>query len=105
MGASLLVFANKTDVGSCMSSDEIREVTNCPLFPTQVGVLKALGAAARCNQDAPVDNRTMQRHHRKESEGWVGMGRARCQRSPLPLLRVQLATREGKCGGEGKQHD
>lgn len=26
MGASLLVFANKTDVGSCMTDDEIRKV-------------------------------------------------------------------------------
>lgn len=26
MGASLLVFANKTDVGSCMTDDEIRQV-------------------------------------------------------------------------------
>lgn len=26
MGASLLVFANKTDVGSCMTDEEIRQV-------------------------------------------------------------------------------
>ncbi len=26
MGASLLVFSNKTDVDGCMSEDEIREV-------------------------------------------------------------------------------
>lgn len=26
MGASLLVFANKTDVGGCMTEDEIRKV-------------------------------------------------------------------------------
>lgn len=29
MGASLLVFANKTDVGGCMSDDEIRKVRSC----------------------------------------------------------------------------
>lgn len=28
MGASLLVFANKTDVAGCMSKDEIREVSD-----------------------------------------------------------------------------
>lgn len=26
MGASLLVFANKTDVGNCMTDEEIRQV-------------------------------------------------------------------------------
>ena len=100
MGASLLVFANKTDVGSCMSSDEIREVKNWPLFPIQLRVLNALGAAARCNQDTPVDNRTVQRRHREAAQGWFGMGRARCQRSAFPLLRVRVTTGEGEGGGE-----
>lgn len=26
MGASVLIFANKTDVGDCMSNEEIKEV-------------------------------------------------------------------------------
>ena len=31
MGASLLVFSNKTDVGGCMTDDEIRKVILTPL--------------------------------------------------------------------------
>lgn len=29
MGASLLVFSNKTDVDGCMSEDDIRKVIHC----------------------------------------------------------------------------
>ena len=30
MGASVLIFANKTDVGDCMTNEEIREVIFLP---------------------------------------------------------------------------
>ena len=35
MGASLLVFANKTDVSGCMTDDEIRKVFD--RYPTTLG--------------------------------------------------------------------
>ena len=37
MGASLLVFANKTDVSGCMTDDEIKKVSTGTLPPSVGG--------------------------------------------------------------------
>ncbi len=38
MGASLLVFANKTDIGGCMSDDEIRQVNDPGRILIRIGL-------------------------------------------------------------------
>lgn len=37
MGASLLVFLNKTDVEYCMTEDEVREVSDGIMIPGEPG--------------------------------------------------------------------
>ena len=86
MGASLLVFANKTDVSGCMIDDEIREVET--LFPLlSGGRLTPLGAATRCNTDAQVDHLPMQCNHGAASAGRIGMGGTGCERQVVLVLR------------------
>ena len=43
MGASLLVFANKTDINACMSSQEIREVNDSVEWFSMKGMELILG--------------------------------------------------------------
>lgn len=92
MGASLLVFANKTDVGGCMNDDEIgkvrilcstrsqKEYVQLTLFP---------GTAAGCSQDAQVDHPPMQCHHGRFLAGRIGMGGAGCERETVLVLRFE----------------
>jgi len=52
MGASVLVFLNKTDVDECMTADEVRTVTSSnPWCPLSGFVLITAGTAIRCYQD------------------------------------------------------
>ena len=58
MGASLLVFSNKTDVGGYMSDDEIRHVDD----PQRIFLrtwLTVVGASIGRHQDAQMDHRSM----------------------------------------------
>lgn len=57
MGASLLVFANKTDVGSCMTDEEIRQV--CQSLESMTLDLTAVGSSIECNQNTQMDNCSM----------------------------------------------
>ena len=62
MGASLLVFANKTDVTGCMTDDEIGRVSSTlPVWSG--GLLTSPGTATRCNQDAQMGRLPMQCHY------------------------------------------
>lgn len=54
MGASLLVFANKTDVGNCMTDEEIRQV--CQTLGSRTLDLTTVGSPTRCNQNTQMDN-------------------------------------------------
>ena len=44
MGASLLVFSNKTDVGGCMSVDEIRHVSDARRILPTTGLMRTRGS-------------------------------------------------------------
>lgn len=54
MGASLLVFANKTDVGNCMTDEEICQV--CQTLASCNLDLTTAGSPIRCNQNTQMDN-------------------------------------------------
>lgn len=57
MGASLLVFANKTDVGNCMTDEEIRQV--CQSLASMTLDLTTVGSSIECNQNTQMDNCSM----------------------------------------------
>lgn len=57
MGASLLVFANKTDVGNCMTDEDIRQV--CQIFASMTLDLTTLGSSIEFNQNTQMDNCSM----------------------------------------------
>ena len=88
MGASLLVFANKTDVGGCMTDDEIRKVGDCTLPALSEGRLISPGVATRCNQDTQVGYFPMQRNHRGVPAGRIGVGGSGRKRQTVLVLRV-----------------
>ncbi len=87
MGASLLVFSNKTDVEGCMSDSDIRQVDHAPEIFSQTR-LTVTGASTGRNQDAQMDYHTLQCNYREESAGRPRMGCARCSRQALSLLKV-----------------
>lgn len=90
MGASLLVFANKTDVGGCMTDDEMRKVGDCTLpVLSGEGRLILPGVATRCNQDAQVGYFPMQRNHGGIPAGRIGMGGSGRKRQTVLILRVE----------------
>lgn len=92
MGASLLVFANKTDVGGCMTDDEIGKVRD--RYSTRrvlpEGQLTSPGTATRCNQDAQVDHPPMQRNQGGSSAGRIGMGGPGRKRQTVLVLNVEV---------------
>ncbi len=96
MGASLLVFSNKTDVEGCMSDSDIRQVDDAPEIFSQTR-LTVTGASTGRNQDAQMDYHTLQCNYREESAGRPRMGCARCSRQALSLLKVSSrgASRRG----------
>ncbi|KAK5740956.1 ADP-ribosylation factor-like protein 2 [Elasticomyces elasticus] len=47
MGASLLVFKNKSDVSGCMTEDDIREVRVLPTAPESLRELSIAGVTTR----------------------------------------------------------
>lgn len=62
MGASLLVFANKTDVDGCMNDEDIRKVSS-DVFPviTMVSLTAGLkGTPSGCHPYAQMDYKTVQ---------------------------------------------
>jgi hypothetical protein len=69
-GASLLVFANKTDVENAMSDEEIREVSYAI-----AAVADLAGLRAGFDKDAQMDNSTLLGSDRKEPSRGVILGR------------------------------
>lgn len=73
MGATLLVFANKTDISGGMSDDEVQQVRIVEagaLCRPRIGSLSA-GVAIRRHQDSSMEHRAMQRNDRRQSrEGY-----------------------------------
>jgi hypothetical protein len=55
MGASLLIFLNKTDVNGCMTESDIHEVRPFSLFIRQYSnQLWCIGSSIGCNQNAQM---------------------------------------------------
>ena len=83
MGASLLVFANKTDVSGCMIDDEIREVETGPLPFTVRGTIDT---SRSCNSmqyrrtSGPSSDAVQLRGSicRKDWHGWYRMRKTGC---------------------------
>jgi hypothetical protein len=92
MGASLLVFKNKSDVAGSMTEDEIREVC-LSLSPRTARRAdhhhtnhRHTGIALRQHSHAQVADHDVQRHDRREPPRRSAMGRPGRQRPPFPLL-------------------
>jgi hypothetical protein len=92
MGASLLVFKNKSDVAGSMTEDEIREVC-LSLSPRTARPAdhhhtnhRHTGIALRQHSHAQVADHDVQRHDRREPPGGTAMGRPGRQRPPFPVL-------------------
>ncbi|KAL6404104.1 hypothetical protein AUP68_13485 [Ilyonectria robusta] len=88
-GASLLVFANKTDVDGCMTEQEIlavscrQERTSRTRLMTDFGCLVP---ATGVNTDTPLAHFAMQCHDGQQSQGGIGVGGGRRQEATVPLL-------------------
>ena len=80
MGASLLVFKNKSDVPGCMSEDDIREVCATRLTPPHKAKLAAksiAGFTTRQHPDTQMAHPALLRHYRPEPTGRLTLGRPR----------------------------
>ena len=89
MGASLLVFANKTDVGGCMTDDEIEKVED--QYPTRtIRRLTPPGTAAPYYQDTQMDRAPMQRNEGGKSASRIGMGGPGRKGQAVSVLRVEF---------------
>jgi hypothetical protein len=97
MGASLLVFKNKSDVAGCMSSEEIGKVRGSlasrggvPMFTLASTMLTRsthAGLAARHDSHAQVEHYGVQCIDWIKPSGGPQMGSARCQGPALFVLR------------------
>lgn len=56
MGASLLVFSNKTDIVGCMTEEEIRDVRDYDCLTQKRDGLTMLGSGAWFNHNAQMDH-------------------------------------------------
>jgi len=94
MGASLLVFKNKSDVAGSMTEAEIREVRLCHFAMSrarrngrpQHTNHGETGIAPRQHSHAQVADHDMQRDDGRESSRRATMGRPGRQRPAVPLL-------------------
>lgn len=59
MGASLLVFKNKSDVSGAMSETDIREVSPSPSMLLPLLTMITLGLATRGHQDTYMEDHDM----------------------------------------------
>lgn len=88
MGASLLIFLNKTDVGGCMTESDIHEVRSAShhSFWQFTNDLWCIGSSIRCHQNAQMGNISMQCYDRKEFARRAGLGGPRCEGQTFSVL-------------------
>ncbi len=102
MGASLLVFSNKTDVEACMAAEEIRRVLSTIHCGSGLMVLTSLlGASTGHDQDSQMDHSRVQRHHREQPRSRARMGGTGCPGQAFLILkpaRLQLLPRQSTFG-------
>jgi hypothetical protein len=83
-GASLLIFANKTDVRGCMTGQEILEVSfsvDVCDESTRFGLALTrfmAGIEAERDPNAQVEHSALQRDNGRESQRGLGLGCRRC---------------------------
>lgn len=86
MGASLLVFKNKSDVAGSMNEDDIREVRKPISPPRNDHQLNPSGTAVGQHSDAQVAHLAMLSDDGTQPTGRAAMGCARRKGSIVPLL-------------------
>ena len=102
MGASLLVFKNKSDVPGSMTEGEVRQVSGLKDFSVFDAGVSAndipTGASTGLDKDAQMDHHGLQCHDRHEPPGRAPMGCTGCKGSSVSLL-IQLShyCKEGRC--------
>ncbi|TQS32455.1 hypothetical protein Golomagni_07228, partial [Golovinomyces magnicellulatus] len=80
-GASLLIFANKTDVQGCMTEQEIVAVS--------YATFTSLGIEVEGHSNAPMANFTVQCYDGKEPERRTGLGCGRGKEEVILVLNIQ----------------
>lgn len=88
MGASLLVFSNKTDIEGCMDVDEIQKVVG--IASQAARFLTLPGATIGLYQDPQLDNYPLQCNYWSKVAGRLGMGCRRCEEETLLVLNNSL---------------
>ena len=102
MGASLLVFKNKSDVPGSMTEGEVRQVSGLKDFRFLTRAFRPMtfptGASTGLDKDAQMDHHGLQCHDRHEPPGRAPMGCTGCKGSSVSLL-IQLShyCKEGRC--------
>lgn len=89
-GASLLVFANKTDVEGCMTEQEILSVSDLDRMASCEGLTELTtlcqGPTIRIDTNTPLAHPPMQRHDRYKPKRRIGLGCRGCQAASIPIL-------------------
>lgn len=98
MGASLLIFLNKTDVGGCMTESDIHEVRQVSLHSLWqfTDDLWFIGSSIRCHQNAQMGNISMQCYDRKEFARRAGLGGPRCEGQTFSVLMYKVHICKGR---------
>lgn len=102
MGASLLVFKNKSDVPGSMTEGEVQQVSGLKDFQFLTRAFRPMtfptGASTGLDQDAQMDHHGLQCHDRHEPPRRAPMGCTGCKGSSVSLL-IQLShyCKEGRC--------
>ena len=94
MGASLLVFKNKSDVPGCMSEEDIREVRNGCSPRKATERLTLAGVAIGRHPHAQMADLALLSHDGTELERRTTMGCSRRERPSLSLLTQDASPRD-----------
>lgn len=84
MGASLLVFANKTDVSGCMTDDEIRKVReryfHCPVSRREIDICRNCNSMRSRRISGPSSDAAQSRGIicKKDWRGWYRTQKTDC---------------------------
>jgi hypothetical protein len=96
MGASLLVFKNKSDVAASLGEEEIRQVRlSHPAHHTKQLARSAdfcTGTAARQHQDASLENHLVQRGHGAGPDRGSRLGGTRREGAAVLILASEHET-------------
>ena len=101
MGASLLVFKNKSDVPGSMTEGEVRQVSGLKDFRFLTRAFRPMtfptGASTGLDKDTQMDHHGLQCHDRHEPPRRAPMGCTGCKGSSVSLLIQQGAAVKLSC--------